>query len=64
MNPKSLHTVQGDLERIENRYNGDNDMIPNGPMVTWAEYDLMQAVKVLIGHIDVLYQRIGELEKK
>ena len=45
------------LTRIEEQYNPEFDMIPNGPSVTWAEKGLAEAVSELL-------DRINKLEKK
>jgi hypothetical protein len=45
------------IQKIMDRYDGDHDLIPGGPVVTWAEYDLAVT-------IDKLISRIGDLERK
>lgn len=62
---RNLSAVECDLERIENRYDPDhdieNDLIPNGPYVTWAEMDLANAVLTLIEHIKELKEQLDLL---
>jgi len=42
------------IKRIENRYDADFDLIPNGPAVTWAEMALAQEAKKLRAEIEGL----------
>ena len=37
--------------KIDRRYDPENDCRPNGPRVTWAEYDLQQQVTRLESRI-------------
>ena len=57
---RSLSTVKNDMERINSRYNPENDLIPGGPLVTWAE--LRCAVITLLEEVEELTERIDELE--
>jgi hypothetical protein len=50
------------FERIENRYNGDNDMRPDGPPVTWAEMDLAYLLKIACERIEILETQLEEHE--
>jgi hypothetical protein len=52
------------LKRIEERYNADRDMIPNGPAVTWAERALLEAVRDLEVEVKELRAEIEELRQK
>lgn len=45
------------LQEVEAAYNGDNDLIPGAPIVTWADHVLLQAVRDLT-------RRVGELERQ
>lgn len=51
------------LVKIDNRYNPERDTIPGGPMVTWAEYDLSQAIKELTQAVELLEKRVAVLEE-
>lgn len=53
-----------DIERIEQRYNGDNDIIPGAPVVTWADNELLVIIKKLIERIDLQHEEIIELRKQ
>ena len=59
---RNLSAVLNDMNRIERRYNPEVDLIPDGPLVTWAEFELMTAVNVLIFHVQELEERIKEIE--
>ena len=45
------------LQRIFDRYNGDHDLIANGPWVTWAEMDIATAMVELEKRISALENR-------
>lgn len=51
-------------EKIIRRYNPENDTNPNGPMVTWAEYSLAEAIKTLADAIDELTALKSKKPKK
>lgn len=57
-----MPTNVSQLLSIIHRYNPENDTIPNGPRVTWAEGALADAVVALAEHIDHLQQQVDRLE--
>lgn len=56
---KSITT--SNLDAIDNRYNPDFDMMPNGfPQVTWADWYLADALRDLIKEIEKLEANLEE----
>ena len=51
------------LERIDQRYNPEWDIIPNQPPVTWTDKELLDILNNVLQMIDVLQDRIVQLEK-
>ena len=51
-------SIESTIDKIKNRYNGDNDMIPNGPLVTWAEYELADAIERLLLRLQIAENEI------
>ena len=47
---------------IYDRYNAENDIIPDAPPVTWADYSLAQCIEELEDRIYVLERHIDSLE--
>jgi hypothetical protein len=60
--PQFPNTIINNMERVSNRYNGDNDIIPNTPVVTWSDQQLVEAVWSLANHIKELSKRVWDLE--
>lgn len=52
------------IEKIHRRYNAENDTIPGGPMVTWAECDLAVVVGELFSTIETLQDAVIELDNR
>lgn len=52
------------LREIEHRYDPNNDYIPDGPPVTWAEWYLRQAVVELFERIEKLESENLELRER
>jgi hypothetical protein len=42
------------IEKLENRYDAENDVNPEWPNISWAEYDLVQIVDELLRRIETL----------
>lgn len=60
-----------DMDRVESRYNPENDVPINGPLVTYTDEQLIEAVRSLSFIIDkllddvrLLQDRVIRLEKK
>ena len=49
------------IEGIEDRYNADNDIIPNAPLVTWADYELLELIKYLLDEVEDLQKEVSVL---
>ncbi len=69
--PSPLVRVARDLERMVKRYNPENDTIPNAPVITWADrqlienlYQLVQVVKDLDDRVAELRSQVATLENK
>lgn len=52
------------LEKIDGHYDPDRDVIPGGPMVTWAEHLLAVVCDDLLNEVAQLRKRTDELEAK
>lgn len=59
MDPKSRAIVR----RLEERYNGDHDLVAGGPDVTWADRELLELVKVLFDRVEDLKAQVERLER-
>jgi hypothetical protein len=46
-----MSNVEAIIQKIENRYDPEFDIIPDGPRVTWAEAELAEAIKSLLARI-------------
>lgn len=51
------------IGKIEGRYNGDNDLIPGAPVVTWTDNQLADALSRAVTIIEELNDRITVLEQ-
>jgi flagellar biosynthesis/type III secretory pathway chaperone len=49
------------IREIENKYNADNDFVPNQPMVSWTENQLLQMIKIMAERIDELETKVQDL---
>jgi hypothetical protein len=49
-------SIESTIAKITELYDGDNDLIPDGPLVTWGEY-------LLANSIELLLKRVEELEE-
>ena len=59
MNQRDLYLI----DRIESRYDAENDTACGVPAVTWTDHALLELVRSSIEHIDKLLDRIEKLEK-
>ena len=50
------------LEDLERDYDGDRDLIPGAPRVTYTDFVLLQAINELIAENDELIARVEHLE--
>jgi hypothetical protein len=62
MASQNLAALEEKMGKIASRYNPENDLIPIGPMVTWAENELMLVVLALVDKIRELDIRISYYE--
>ncbi len=58
-----VQNIKDELGKIEARYNGDFDLIPNGPYVTWA-YSLKEQVRRLADVVEALIDRMPEIDQR
>lgn len=56
--------VMTSAEKIVNRYDSENDLIPGGPYVTWAEYELAEELLAANERIKTLERKMLLLEQK
>jgi hypothetical protein len=47
--------------RIEGRYNADNDIIPDAPVVTWTDMELLNIIKFQQKQIEDLQDKVARL---
>lgn len=52
------------VESIERLYNGDHDLIPGAPVVTWTDNQLACAITRMLTVIESLNDRIAVLENE
>lgn len=52
------------IDSITDRYNPENDIIPNAPVVTWADMELLYAVKSLQKQVDELRLTVLKLQNE
>jgi len=55
--------IESIIQKIENRYNPEFDVIINGPRVTWAEAELAEAVKTLLARVVVLEAELAAMKQ-
>jgi hypothetical protein len=55
------NVVLNTVDKIERRYNGDNDCIPGAPIVLWADYELAWALRALAKDVENLSIRLERL---
>ena len=56
--------VMDSAEKIVNRYDPGDDLIPGGPYVTWAEYELAEELLAANERIKTLERKMLLLEQK
>jgi len=59
-----LTLIKDELGKIERRYNGDFDLIPGGPSVTWAEYELKVQVNRLADVVSAMLEKMTEMDQQ
>ena len=55
------HRIEQMLEHWEARYNGDNDLIPDAPVVTASDMAALDMIRDLLCLIEELQDQIEEL---
>lgn len=62
---KSTQTIQIDkmIERVESRYNPENDTITGAPTVTWTNEQLLQMIKRLVIVVEDLQDQIDQMRR-
>lgn len=56
-----INNLKRDIERIEGRYDAENDTIPGAPIVTWTDIQLLELIKELTRMVGVLQKQITEI---
>jgi hypothetical protein len=49
-------------ETLEKKYDPENDVIPNAPQVTYADYKLVNMIEMLVLVVDDLQDQIDKLK--
>jgi hypothetical protein len=57
-----MKNIQDSIETLRNRYNGDNDIIPGDPIVTWADEELVYIAEGLLERIEALEAKLEKLQ--
>ena len=57
---KDLSRIKDSLSHLESRYDGDNDTIPDAPVVTYADYILLTCLQDLVSVIEERGMRQSE----
>jgi hypothetical protein len=55
-------SITSTISKIENRHDPEFDLIPNGPMVTWAEAELADVIGMLLVRIVELEAQVERLQ--
>lgn len=55
--------IKSHLRRIVNRYNPEFD-VPDGPQVTYSDYQLLEALCALVDEVDRLNRKIETLTER
>jgi hypothetical protein len=63
INLREIQYMREEAEKVLRRYNGDNDLIPDAPVVTWADYQLLDLVTRMISMVETMAVRLAELQK-
>ena len=50
--------IRDQIERMKARYNGDNDIIPGTPTVTWADRENLDLIERLLTRIENLEREV------
>jgi hypothetical protein len=53
--------IMRDIDEIERRYNGDNDIISGAPVVQWPDMKLAQITKQLIFIVNDLQKQLDRI---
>ena len=59
-----LQTVIGLMDRLERKYNADEDCVPGQPLVYYADMELAQAIRHMVEVLDKQEQRLEALEQE
>jgi cell division protein FtsB len=57
-----MSAIESAIEKIESRYDAEFDLIPDGPRVTWAEFELAYALKKLLARVEELEAQVERLQ--
>lgn len=56
-----IESLEYRIGQLERRYDGDNDLIPGAPDVTWADFQLLTIIKIQTKMIMDLQRQIEEM---
>jgi hypothetical protein len=51
------------MDRVASRYDGDNDLIPNAPLVTCTDRDLLDLIRLLFVRIEALEELVDDTRR-
>jgi hypothetical protein len=57
-----INYIQGRINRIHERYDGDNDCSPDYPTVNWTDEQLAECIEGLLDAINDLNEKVSRLE--
>ncbi len=57
------NNIRRHIELLNNRYNGDFDLIQGGPDVTWADKQLLDIIELLEERVSLLESRFEEKQE-
>lgn len=57
-----MSAIESALSKIEGRYDPEFDIIPDGPRVTWAEAELVYAMRKLLARVEELEAQVERLQ--
>lgn len=59
-----MNRVETKIQAIKDRYNSDFDTLPDHPLVTWTDRELLDLIENLYQHIQLQDEEIESLQRK
>lgn len=49
------------INLLESKYNGDFDVAPGMPLVTWTDHELLEMIRILLQRVETLENQLMEM---